>query len=255
MIQPQKSLGQHFLNDKNIITKIVSSFKPEQCKMCIEIGSGTGALTEYLLQTNYDFKFVEIDKKAYEILCDKFSKNSAQFIHQNFLEMDLTPFSAPLALIGNLPYNISSQIVFKILDNKDSIQYGIFMVQREVAERLATNSGSKTYGILSVILQTYFDVELLFPVSKNVFVPPPKVESMVFKISRKTKIPVITSYDYFVAFVKKAFNQRRKMLRKSLQGLVNFNHSPDHIHIFSDKRPEQLTKEDFLMLSNYFFSK
>ncbi len=255
MIQPKKSLGQHFLKDKNIITKIVNHFQPENCKTCIEIGPGTGALTEFLLKTNFDFRFVEIDSNAFEFLCDQFPENTSQFIHQSFLEMDIKPFPAPLALIGNLPYNISSQIIFKILENKELVQYGVFMVQREVAERLASGSGSKTYGILSVLLQTFYDVELLFNVCKNVFVPPPKVESTVFKITRRSDTPEIASNEHFFALVKKAFNQRRKMLRKSLSGFIDFNNSPENIHVFSDKRPEQLTKEDFLTLSNYFFQK
>ncbi len=252
-IQPKKSLGQHFLNDRNVIRKILNSFQPPDGLACIEIGPGTGALTEHLLKSNSgNFIFVEIDQKAYGYLCERFPQHKDKFFNADFLKMDLSSFSH-LALIGNLPYNISSQIIFKILENRQVVDYGVFMVQKEVADRFAAQPNTKDYGILSVLLQTFYDVSYLFRVSKNVFVPPPKVESAVFRIKRIDGIYLPFPDRYFFSFVKKAFNQRRKMLRKSLQGFVSFTDSPDEINFFSDKRPEQLRKEDFLNLAAYFF--
>ncbi len=252
-IQPKKSLGQHFLKDQNIIRKILDSFQPPDDSACMEIGPGMGALTEHIFERELEnFSFVEIDKDAYAFLCEKFPARKDAFINADFLKMDLSEFTS-LSLIGNLPYNISSQIIFKILENRQLIDYGVFMVQREVAERFAAQQNTKDYGILSVLLQSFYEVELLFNVSKNVFVPPPKVESSVFRIMRKQTVRFPFSDKYFFSFVKKAFNQRRKMLRKSLQGFVDFSEAPDDIRFFADKRPEQLSKEDFAKIVAYFF--
>ena len=256
MIQPKKSLGQHFLKDSNIIRKIVDSFQPPDSSACIEIGPGTGALTGHLLERGIkNFTFVEIDKNAYGFLCEKFPGYNDRFLNADFLKMDLSVFSPSLSLIGNLPYNISSQIIFKILENRQVLDYAVFMVQREVAERFAAQPNTKDYGILSVLLQTFYRVELLFRVSKNVFVPPPKVESAVFRITRKNDVRLSFPDSYFFTLVKRAFNQRRKMLRKSLQGLVDFSEVPENIRFFADKRPEQLTKEDFIAMAGYFYGK
>ncbi len=252
-VQPKKSLGQHFLKDQNIIRKIIVAFEPDEKSSCIEIGPGTGALTTYLLEKfPKNIAFVEIDQEAYTYLCEKFPQRKTAFINANFLKMDLSAYTS-LSLIGNLPYNISSQIIFKILENRPIVDYGIFMVQKEVAARYTASPNTKDYGILSVLLQTFYQVELLFTVSKNVFVPPPKVESAVFRIIRKNNVKLPFPDSYFFAFVKMAFNQRRKMLRKSLQKFVDFNTVDESIRYFADKRPEQLTKEDFLKIVGAFF--
>jgi len=252
-VQPKKSLGQHFLKDQNIIRKIITAFQPGEASFCMEIGPGTGALTTYLLE-NFpkNISFIEIDQEAYHYLCKKFPQRSDAFINANFLKMDLSAYTS-LSLIGNLPYNISSQIIFKILKNRHIVDYGVFMVQKEVAARYTASPNTKDYGILSVLLQTFYQVELLFTVSKNVFVPPPKVESAVFRIVRKNDVNLPFPDTYFFSFVKMAFNQRRKMLRKSLQGFVNFNTAPEAIRFFADKRPEQLTKEDFIKIVGAFY--
>jgi len=174
------------------------------------------------------------------------------FVNTDFLTMRLTNYKS-LALIGNLPYNISTQIIFKILDNREVVNYGVFMVQKEVAERFAAQPNNKNYGILSVLLQVFYNVEILFRVSKNVFIPPPKVESAVFRITKKTDVNLSVPDKYFFFIVKKAFGMRRKMLRKSLHDIIDFSNVPEDIYLYAQKRPEQLSKYDFLKIADFYF--
>jgi 16S rRNA (adenine1518-N6/adenine1519-N6)-dimethyltransferase len=242
----KKSLGQHFLNDENISKKIVATLQEHPFKNLLEVGPGGGALTKYLIKlTGIDFKAVELDEEKITFLKTTYPQLNDKIIHQSILDMAL-PFSEPFAVVGNFPYNISTQIVFKILDWKESVQSMVGMFQKEVAQRLAAPPGSKVYGVTSVLTQAYFDVNYLFEVSENAFTPPPKVKSAVIRLLPKTEKFDMKSEAKFTMLVKAAFNQRRKMVRNAVKPF--FSHEVLNKPIF-DKRAEQLSVADYAALT------
>jgi 16S rRNA (adenine1518-N6/adenine1519-N6)-dimethyltransferase len=242
----KKSLGQHFLKDENISRKIVQALTESPLQQLLEIGPGGGALTKYLLQLpGIDFKCVELDKEKVDWLLQQFPGLQNKIIHQSFLDMQ-KPFTGAFTVIGNFPYNISTQIMFKILEWKDDVDIVIGMFQKEVAQRIAAPAGNKVYGILSVLVQAFYRVEYLFDVQENSFNPPPKVKSGVIRLTRVPEPPPMQKESLFFLLVKTAFNQRRKTLRNAVKSLF----SPDDLQdeIFN-KRAEQLTVNDFAQLT------
>jgi 16S rRNA (adenine1518-N6/adenine1519-N6)-dimethyltransferase len=249
MINPKKSLGQHFLNDPTIAAKIVSSLVAEGISNVIEVGPGTGALTGLLLEEKrFDTRFIEIDVQAADYLTQKYPAIKDKLLIADFLRYPLADFfgDEPLAIIGNFPYNISSQIFFKILDYRSHVKEVVGMLQKEVAERIASKSGSKVYGITSVLLQAFYDIEYLFTVHGHVFTPPPKVKSGVIRLTRNNVEALPCDEKLFFRVVKTAFNQRRKMLSNSLSSIINANLKS---HPIMSKRPEQLSVEEFIELT------
>jgi len=253
-VTPKKSLGQHFLNDENIAESIVQSITCNNINI-LEIGPGMGVLTQFLLiQENKNYKVVEIDAEAVNYLQKKYPL--LQIIHSDFLKLDLSEyFEDTLTIIGNFPYNISSQILFKVLDNKDKVTELVGMFQKEVAERVASKPGKKMYGILSVLLQAFYDIEYLFTVDEHLFTPPPKVKSGVIRMVRNPEKKLRCDEILFKNVVKTAFNQRRKTLRNSLK-CFSFSESYKDNAIFM-LRPEQLSVEQFeeicLQCNNIYF--
>ena len=242
----KKSLGQHFLKDENISKNIVRELQKCSFHNLVEVGPGGGALTKYLVAIpGIDFKAVEIDEEKVSYLKSTYPALESHIIHQSFLDMD-PPFRESFAIIGNFPYNISTQILFKILDWHHQVACVIGMFQKEVALRIASKEGSKVYGVTSVLVQAFFDVEYLFDVSQNSFIPPPKVKSGVLKLLPK-KTPVsMKSKEAFFTLVKVAFGQRRKTLRNACKGL--FDAIVLEQPIFNN-RAEQLSVQDFCYLS------
>lgn len=254
-VKPKKKLGQHFLKDLSVAQKIAANieYKEDGKKaVCIEIGPGTGVLTQFVLQNqNLDLSVIEIDEESVEYLVANFPdlyKND-KIIGGDFLQIDLKKeFSNGFPVIcGNFPYNISSQIFFKVLDYKDEIKEVVCMIQREVAQRIVNHEGTKEYGILSVFLQAYYDIEYLFTVDENVFNPPPKVKSAVIRLKRNNVEKLPCDEKFFRKIVKESFNLRRKMLRNSLAQY--FSGKPDE-EKFLTLRPEQLSVNDFIELTN-----
>ncbi|HRI20794.1 MAG TPA: 16S rRNA (adenine(1518)-N(6)/adenine(1519)-N(6))-dimethyltransferase RsmA [Panacibacter sp.] len=246
----KKSLGQHFLKDENICRNmaeiIQQSLTAARVTHLTEVGPGAGALTKYLLQMpGIDLKAIELDKEKVDFLRLKYPGIRDKIIHEDFLQTD-PPFEGEFILAGNFPYNISTQIVFKVLDWKEQVPEMIGMFQKEVAQRIASQPGSKVYGILSVLVQAYYTVEYLFDVPPESFMPPPKVMSGVIKISRKPVPVTLKSDRSFFVLVKTAFNQRRKMLRNAVKNLFNEEILKDDIF---NKRAEQLSIEDFAALT------
>jgi len=248
-LKPKKSLGQHFLTDRNIALKIVSALHAEGCNSIVEIGPGTGVLTALLAERkDIDTYFVEIDREAVTILRESFPGIRDRIIHADFLGLDVERiFKAPVAIIGNLPYNISSPVFFKVLDNRDRVNEVVCMVQKEVARRIASPPGSKDYGILSVLMQAFYTVDFLFTVGPGVFYPPPKVNSGVIRMVRREAGNLPCDEGKFFRVVKTSFNQRRKMLRNSLQNRFIMCDRNDPL---LKKRPEQLSVGDFVELTN-----
>lgn len=248
-VRAKKHLGQHFLTDLSIARKIAEALELESKTPVLEIGPGMGVLTQFLIQDpNAELSVVEIDTESVEYLHAHYPQ--LKVVEGDFLKMDLKQiYSGPFCVIGNFPYNISSQIYFKILENKDQVPCSVGMIQKEVAERLAEGPGSKTYGILSVLLQTYYDIEYLFTVHENVFNPPPKVKSAVIRLRRNTRTSIGCDDKLFVTVVKTAFNQRRKQMRNSLKPLLGKDNEIYNLPIF-EKRPEQLSVDEFIELTN-----
>ncbi len=250
-MKTKKHLGQHFLIDLNIAEQIVESLtfkKEDEITNCLEIGPGKGVLTQYLLEKKeYNLTAVEFDIEAVEFLKQNINGIEERVVQVDFLKYDIAKnFEYPLVLIGNLPYNISAPIFFKLIDNKDIIPQAVFMIQKEVAERIASKHGSKKYGILSVFLQAFFDIEYLFTVHEDVFDPPPKIKSAVIRLTRKKEDYNIADYKEFKKMVKQTFGQRRKMLRNTLK-----NYDTSKIpQEFLTKRPEQLSVKELIDLSN-----
>ena len=242
----KKSLGQHFLKDENICKQIVASIQQHPFERLVEVGPGAGALTKYLLPLKgFEFKAVELDDEKVVYLHKTFPSIAGKIIHADFLHID-APFDEAFTVVGNFPYNISSQILFKILDWKDQVPVVIGMFQKEVAQRVASKEGSKTYGIISILIQYYYDVEYLFDVPPESFTPPPKVMSGVIRLTRKTSHYEVKSEKAFVQLVKTAFNQRRKMMRNAVKGLF----LPDVLEdAFFNKRAEQVSIEEFAALT------
>ena len=250
-VRPKKALGQHFLNDLGIARRIADTIDtaPGECPV-LEVGPGMGVLTQFLLEKSRETKVVEIDPESVEYLQEHFPELRDRIVAKDFLKLDLAQlYEGPFCVIGNYPYNISSQIFFKILDYKDRIPCCSGMIQKEVAERMAAPPGSKTYGILSVLLQAWYDIEYLFTVPEHVFNPPPKVKSAVIRMTRNQVEQLGCNERLFKQIVKTAFNQRRKTMRNSLRSLVGKECEVLSDPIF-DERPERLSVERFIALTN-----
>ena len=248
-VKPKKYLGQHFLNDENIATKVVDSLSLSNYLNVLEIGPGTGVLTKYLIKKNINLKLVEIDNESVEFLKTHLSIDPLIILQHDFLKLDLSNiFTENFAIIGNFPYNISTQIIFKVLEYKNSVPELIGMFQKEVAERICEKKGSKKYGILSVLTQTYYDTKYLFSVPASVFTPPPKVISAVIRLVRKEQININYNEKLFFKVVKLSFQQRRKTLRNSLKSF-NLSDILREDAIF-DLRPEQLSVKDFIYITD-----
>ena len=267
-VRAKKALGQHFLTDQRIAQDIVAAlrfldFARNDKKMdVLEVGPGMGVLTQYLLQReDIDLKLVEIDGESVDYLLTHFAGMQGRLLQADFLRLKLEKiFPERFSVIGNFPYNISSQIFFKVLDYRERIPEVVCMIQKEVAERIAEGPGSKTYGILSVLLQAWYDIEYLFSVGSGCFAPPPKVESAVIRLTRNNRTVLGCDESLFKAVVKTAFGQRRKMMRNPLKPFiaakaaregwtdeerVSFTANP----VF-ERRPETLSVEDFIDLTN-----
>ena len=243
----KKSLGQHFLKDENICKKVVAAIRQYPHQKLLEVGPGGGALTKYLLQIPaIDFKAVEIDEEKVEYLLNTYVDLKGKLIYENFLDMEQPPFKGRFSVTGNFPYNISSQILFKVLDWKENIENVVGMFQKEVAQRVAAKEGSKIYGVTSVLVQAFFNVEYLFEVSERCFTPPPKVKSAVIRLLPLEKTVDMKDEASFSMLVKTAFNQRRKTLRNAVKNLFD----PEILkqEIFN-KRAEQLKVKEFGELS------
>jgi 16S rRNA (adenine1518-N6/adenine1519-N6)-dimethyltransferase len=245
-VKAKKYLGQHFLKDENIARKIVASLDSPNPDI-LEIGAGTGVLTKYLKDIpGINLKIIEIDHESVDFLQNAFPELQENIIQKDFLQYDLKSlFDGHFNIIGNFPYNISSQILFKVIENKNNIDEVVGMFQKEVAVRIAEGPGSKEYGILSVILKAWYDVELLFTVSEKVFVPPPKVKSAVIRIKRNNVKELDCNENLFISVVKTAFNQRRKTLRNALSSFG----CKDTSDVIWGKRAEQLSVNDFVGLT------
>ncbi len=254
-VRPKKNLGQHFLTDLNIAKCIADTVDACPDIPVLEIGPGMGVLTQYLVEKPREVKAVEIDDESVRFLNEKFPKLRDNIIGDDFLKMDLSQVFGGKAFVltGNYPYDISSQIFFKMLDNKELIPCCTGMIQREVALRIASKPGSRQYGILSVLIQAWYDTEYLFTVDEDVFNPPPKVKSAVIRMTRNGVEDLGCDETLFKRVVKTVFNQRRKMLRVSLKPLFNKETMPSPEFFANDmmtKRPEQLAVADFVDLTN-----
>ena len=253
-VRAKKALGQHFLTDLNIARKIASSLSggsAENPDKVLEVGCGMGVLTQYLLEREDIVTYgAEIDSESVEYLHAHYPAFAERLIEGDFLKMDLREqYGDRLKIIGNFPYNISSQIFFKVLENRDIVPECVGMIQREVAVRLAEPPGSKEYGILSVLLQAWYDIEYLFTVGEKVFNPPPKVKSAVIRLVRNSVTKLDCDEQLFIKVVKASFGQRRKMLRNSLKAA--FGNFEGREHRFFTMRAEQLSVADFVELTNW----
>ena len=252
-VRAKKSLGQHFLTDQSIARGIVDALTVSEVRDVLEIGPGMGVLTQYLLQReDIDLKLVELDGESVDYLLTHFPGMQGRLYQADYLRLDIHKlFPGPYRVIGNFPYNISSQIFFKILDDKDRIPEVVCMIQKEVAERIAEGPGSKTYGILSVLLQAWYDIDYVMTVGSGAFAPPPKVQSAVIRLRRNARTSLDCDEKLFKNVVKTAFNQRRKTLRNALKPLL-----PDGFDTSDpvfDLRAERLGVEDFASLTRLLF--
>ena len=246
-VKPKKHLGQHFLTDQEIAKRIVVSLENANEYPVLEVGPGTGVLTNYLVEEKYKLLLSEVDFESIEYLLVNLPIEQEQFVG-DFLKINLSEYSSEkINVIGNFPYNISSQIFFKILDFKDHVDECVGMLQKEVAERLSSKEGNKTYGILSVLLQVFYEVEYLFTVGREVFNPPPKVESGVIRLKRNERVALDVDFKHFKKVVKMAFSTRRKTLRNALKPL-NLPEDVRQNEMLS-KRAEQLSVDDFIELA------
>ncbi len=251
LVRAKKHLGQHFLTDKNIAARIVGGLRPENgYSQVLEVGPGMGILSDILLQqTAYETYLIDIDTESYDFLLKQYPTAAKRIVNADFLEMDFQSiFKGPFAIIGNFPYNISSQILFKVLDNRQQVVEVVGMFQKEVAERCASKPGSKEYGILSVFLQAYYKVEYLFTVKAGAFNPPPKVLSGVIRLTRNELKTLECDEKLFWQVVKAGFNQRRKTLRNALSSLINKENMIEEKLL--DLRAERLSVKDFVELTN-----
>jgi 16S rRNA (adenine1518-N6/adenine1519-N6)-dimethyltransferase len=249
-VKAKKHLGQHFLTDKNICRKIAEQYQFHQgCKRVLEIGPGTGALTEFLLKLpEIELQVMDVDLESIDYLKEHFPQLANKIHYKDFLKVDLQEImgSKPFAVVGNFPYNISSQILFKCLEYRNQIPEIMGMFQKEVALRVAEKPGTKQYGILSVLLQAFYDIDYCFTVDEHVFNPPPKVKSGVIRCTRNNRGSLPCDEQLFIQVVKAGFNQRRKTLRNSLKKLINnsaFNHP------YLELRPEKLGVDEFVELT------
>lgn len=250
-VKPKKFLGQHFLTDLQIASDIADTVDACPALPVLEVGPGMGVLTQFLMKKDRQLKVVELDHESIEYLHNAYPQLGENIIEADFLRMDLHSLfdGAPFVLTGNYPYNISSQIFFKLLDCKDLIPCCTGMIQKEVAERICAGPGSKTYGILSVLLQAWFDVEYLFTVNEHVFNPPPKVKSAVIRLTRNGITDLGCDAVLLKHVVKTTFNQRRKTLRNSIKNITGGD-CPFIADAFFSKRPEQLSVQEFIDLTN-----
>lgn len=248
MVRPKKFLGQHFLKDTNVARKIVDALDVPDGSSVLEIGPGTGVLTTLLVAKPLNLKLIEIDFESVAYLKEHFATMKDRVIEGDFLEIDPGSFfDGRFSVIGNFPYNISSQIFFRLLDVRNQVDQVVCMLQKEVADRLAASEGNKTYGILSVLLQAFFDIEYLFKVPPGVFHPPPKVMSAVIRLKRNQRTHLPCDEKLFQRLVKQGFQNRRKTLRNALKNL-NLPASVYQLPVM-DKRAEQLTVENFISLT------
>jgi 16S rRNA (adenine1518-N6/adenine1519-N6)-dimethyltransferase len=250
-VRPKKSLGQHFLTDLSVASRIADTVDSCPSIPILELGPGMGVLTQYLMLKERELKVVEIDRESVEYLHSHYPSLHDNILGADFLKMDLSSvFSGrPFVLTGNYPYNISSQIFFKMLDYKDFIPCCTGMIQKEVAERLASAPGSKVYGVLSILIQAWYDVEYLFTVDEHVFDPPPKVKSAVIRLTRNDKTSLGCDERLFRRIVKTVFTMRRKMLRNGMKQIIGSD-APMLSDPLFNKRPEQLSIDDFIELTN-----
>ena len=249
-VRAKKSLGQHFLTDLSIAERIAHTLDDFRHLPVLEVGPGMGVLTQYLLEMGLDLTVVELDSESVDYLEAAFPQLHGRIIGEDFLKMDLRKLygDAPFCVIGNYPYNISTQIFFKVLDYRDQVACCSGMLQREVAQRIAEPPGSKAYGILSVLLQAWYDIEYLFTVDEHVFNPPPKVKSGVIRLIRNQVTDLGVDERIFKRIVKASFGQRRKMLRSSLKPIFSSDPSVMERDVFR-QRPERLGVEDFIALT------
>lgn len=250
-VKAKKHLGQHFLNDEDIAKKIADTLSLNDYKKVLEIGPGMGVLTKYLLEKDITTYVVEIDPESVGYLKSSYLNLAPRIIEKDFLKYDLNEIfkGDPFAIIGNFPYNISTQIVFKALDMRAQIPEFSGMFQKEVAQRICSKEGSKVYGILSVLTQAFYEAEYLFTVPPSVFSPPPKVESGVLRLTRKKDYRLPCNDTALFKVVKTAFQQRRKTLRNSLK---TFNLSDNlKANVIFDRRPEQLSVQEFIELTQW----
>lgn len=242
----KKSLGQHFLKDESVCQRIIEALQQHSFNQLLEVGPGGGALTKYLLKIpDIDFKAAELDEEKVIFLEKTFPAIRGKIISGDFLDI-APPFENDFAVAGNFPYNISTQILFKVLEWKNQVPVMLGMFQKEVAERAASKEGSKVYGVLSVLVQAFYHVEYLFGVEPACFNPPPKVMSGVIRLTRRENVPAMKSERAFFNLVKTAFNQRRKTLRNAVKGLFSAEELQDEIF---NKRAEALRVEDFAALT------
>lgn len=249
-VQAKKRLGQHFLTDQMIAQKIVAALSPQHQRV-LEVGPGMGVLTRYLLEnTAWEFHAIELDEESVTYLQHHFPDLTPRLHYIDFLKADLgSMIAAPFAVIGNFPYNISSQILFRVLEYRNQIPEVVGMFQKEVAVRIASRPGNRDYGILSVLLQAYYDIEYLFTVDEHVFSPPPKVKSAVIRLRRNGCMQLPCDEAQWKRIIKTAFNQRRKTLRNSLKDIA---FEPNFIgHELFGFRPEQLSVQDFVFLTQH----
>ena len=249
-VKPKKFLGQHFLTDLSVADRIAATLDNYKSLPVLEVGPGMGVLTQFLLERGHDLTVVELDTESVDYLERNFPALNGRILGEDFLKLDLNKlYDGNFCVIGNYPYNISSQIFFKVLDHRDRITCCSGMLQKEVAERIAAPPGNKTYGILSVFLQAYYNIEYLFTVHEHVFDPPPKVKSAVIRLTRNDVRQLDCDEKLFRTVVKTAFNQRRKTMRNSLRALVD-NNTELLAHEIFNLRPEQLGVRQFVELTN-----
>jgi 16S rRNA (adenine1518-N6/adenine1519-N6)-dimethyltransferase len=255
-VRAKKSFGQHFLTDENVCMDIANILTGKGYDNIIEIGPGMGVLTKYLLKREENTFVIEVDNESVEYLLTHYPELHGKVIHADFLRIPFEEmFKEPVAVIGNFPYNISSQILFRILDFKDQIPEAGGMFQKELAQRVASLPGSKAYGVISVLLQAYYDIEYCFTVPPHVFDPPPKVDSGVIYLRRKENQDIGCDPTAFKKVVKQAFSQRRKTLSNSLKPmLIDIDWKKDHEDFFK-QRAEKLSVEDFVWLTNFIGKK
>ena len=248
LVRAKKHLGQHFLCDENIARKIVNALPVgEEC--VIEIGPGSGVLTKYLIEERKKFFALDVDEESVVYLKGLYPEKQEQIILCDFLKTDLLKIAGnEFSIIGNFPYNISSQIMFRVLEYRSHVLSVVGMFQKEVAQRIAEKPGTKTYGILSVLLQAYYKIEYLFTVHENVFSPQPRVKSAVIRLTRNDVITLPCNEELFFKVIKTTFNQRRKQIRNSIKPLLNEIKTD---HELLDKRPEQLSVAQFIELTNF----
>ncbi len=248
LVKPKKKLGQHFLNSSEIAKKIVDCLDTKSIESVVEIGPGMGILTQHIIGLGNKTYFIEIDSESVGYLKENYPLIKKSIIEEDFLKLELSDFKNPIGIIGNFPYNISSQIIFKAIENRTLVHTLVGMFQLEVAKRICEGPGSKTYGILSVLVQAFYETEFMFSLDPLQFTPPPKVNSGVIKLTRKTQLTLNCDEVFFFKIVKTSFQQRRKTLRNSLK-VFNLSNIIKEDVIF-DRRPETLSVDDFVYLTN-----